>query len=406
VDRRLATAALEFEIAQEKASALGRLGRGLETTLSALRAFDAAHIQVATLSREDRQRRDRLVANAAQALWLWVTSVRSGSFATIRLAPDSRPVSGHRFTSRGTQPKSQSLHGSCGPLLCALAQQRPNPADEGRHEQRVGVAWQRRRSWQQLLAPEDSRGSDDEQDRVTRPRIRIGTANSLGILTRRRAVAHREVPAANAGTLPAGPAAVPESRTPSPIAKTRKPLATTSFPVRKYLMASNAEAITIPAASIAHSIACTFCWATMAPARPNAPPSARPTAAMMFIDLGIVSAECAAAKLLASSADRLLLPRLPTSCCIAANSGSVPELDSCTAAKQRSFDHLVGNGEQPGRKSQGQRFRGSQIDHELKLRRLHDGQVGGLLALENSAYGSPASGPNPFGARRCFVPAS
>jgi hypothetical protein len=69
VDRRLATAALEFEIAQEKASALGRLGRGLETTLSALRAFDAAHIQVAALSREDRRRRDRLVANAAQALW-------------------------------------------------------------------------------------------------------------------------------------------------------------------------------------------------------------------------------------------------------------------------------------------------------------------------------------------------
>src|SRR5438128_409934 len=34
-------AALDYEIAQEKASTLGRLGRGLERALDALRAFDA-----------------------------------------------------------------------------------------------------------------------------------------------------------------------------------------------------------------------------------------------------------------------------------------------------------------------------------------------------------------------------
>ena len=34
--------ALDYEIAQEKAATLGRLGRGLEAALAALRAFDAA----------------------------------------------------------------------------------------------------------------------------------------------------------------------------------------------------------------------------------------------------------------------------------------------------------------------------------------------------------------------------
>ena len=36
-----ANPALEYELAQEKASALGRLGRGLEAALDALRSFDA-----------------------------------------------------------------------------------------------------------------------------------------------------------------------------------------------------------------------------------------------------------------------------------------------------------------------------------------------------------------------------
>jgi len=59
-------AALEHEIAQEKASALGRLGRQLERALLALRTFDAAQ---AGAARHDRKRRDHLVAEAGQALW-------------------------------------------------------------------------------------------------------------------------------------------------------------------------------------------------------------------------------------------------------------------------------------------------------------------------------------------------
>ena len=62
-------AALEFEIAEERASALGRLGRGLEGALAALRSFDAE----AKLEANERQvRRDRLVAQAGEALWYLV----------------------------------------------------------------------------------------------------------------------------------------------------------------------------------------------------------------------------------------------------------------------------------------------------------------------------------------------
>src|SRR5215471_6974859 len=58
---------LEFEIAQEKAAALGRLGRGLEAALAALRSFDDA--QGPAASCENRRCRDELVAQAGQALW-------------------------------------------------------------------------------------------------------------------------------------------------------------------------------------------------------------------------------------------------------------------------------------------------------------------------------------------------
>jgi hypothetical protein len=61
--------ALEYEIAQEKASTLGRLGRALEAALAALKAFDAQTID-ATL--ETRAERKALVAEAGHALWIFV----------------------------------------------------------------------------------------------------------------------------------------------------------------------------------------------------------------------------------------------------------------------------------------------------------------------------------------------
>jgi hypothetical protein len=61
---------IDTEIIQEQASALGRLGRGLEAALQALRDFDAA--PSASQSDPDRKHRAVLVAEAGHALWLFV----------------------------------------------------------------------------------------------------------------------------------------------------------------------------------------------------------------------------------------------------------------------------------------------------------------------------------------------
>jgi hypothetical protein len=57
---------LEHEFAQEKASALGRLGRALEAALAALAEFDAGH---GSSPAERRASRAALVADASVALW-------------------------------------------------------------------------------------------------------------------------------------------------------------------------------------------------------------------------------------------------------------------------------------------------------------------------------------------------
>jgi hypothetical protein len=60
-------ATLDYELAQEKASSLGRLGRGLEAALAALREHDAKE-----LADGAREARRALVAEAGYALWLFV----------------------------------------------------------------------------------------------------------------------------------------------------------------------------------------------------------------------------------------------------------------------------------------------------------------------------------------------
>jgi hypothetical protein len=56
---------LEYEVAQERASALGRLGRRLEVALAALAACQRT-------ANSDRKIRDSLVEQAGYALWLYV----------------------------------------------------------------------------------------------------------------------------------------------------------------------------------------------------------------------------------------------------------------------------------------------------------------------------------------------
>src|ERR1035438_6323596 len=50
-----------------------------------------------------------------------------------------------------------------------------------------------------------------------------------------------------------------------------------------------------------------------------------------------------------------------------------------------SFDYLVSLGKQRRRYSEPKRFGGLEVDHHFEFRRLHDGQVGGLLAFESPA---------------------
>jgi hypothetical protein len=59
---------LNYETVQEQASALGRLGRGLEEALKALREFDAAY----THSGAPCEERQALVTAASHALWMFV----------------------------------------------------------------------------------------------------------------------------------------------------------------------------------------------------------------------------------------------------------------------------------------------------------------------------------------------
>jgi hypothetical protein len=63
--RRSGLATLEYEIAQERASALGRLGRRLEHALAVLAAYPKT-------VNFDRKFRDSLVEQAGYALWLYV----------------------------------------------------------------------------------------------------------------------------------------------------------------------------------------------------------------------------------------------------------------------------------------------------------------------------------------------
>jgi len=68
--------ALEYEIAQEQAAALGRLGRALERALAALSDHDAAqsrrHHEGAARSSPAASTRQQLVQEASYALWCFV----------------------------------------------------------------------------------------------------------------------------------------------------------------------------------------------------------------------------------------------------------------------------------------------------------------------------------------------
>ncbi|MBV9238076.1 MAG: hypothetical protein JOZ94_19745 [Xanthobacteraceae bacterium] len=62
-------AALDYEIVQEKAAALGRLGRQLERALGALARFDQDGVEDSDARLRERR---ALVADAGEALWYFM----------------------------------------------------------------------------------------------------------------------------------------------------------------------------------------------------------------------------------------------------------------------------------------------------------------------------------------------
>jgi hypothetical protein len=62
---------LDYEIVQERAAALGRMGRALEAALAKLREFDAAHHRPGAPAPAQQARRT-LVMEAGHALWMFV----------------------------------------------------------------------------------------------------------------------------------------------------------------------------------------------------------------------------------------------------------------------------------------------------------------------------------------------
>ena len=62
---------LNYEIVQEQAAALGRMGRALEAALAELREFDAAHPRAGAPVSTQKARRV-LVMEAGHALWMFV----------------------------------------------------------------------------------------------------------------------------------------------------------------------------------------------------------------------------------------------------------------------------------------------------------------------------------------------
>jgi hypothetical protein len=63
---------LADELAKEKATALGRMGRALEAALAELAAFDADHAREASSPEQRQPLRTSLVAAASVALWHFI----------------------------------------------------------------------------------------------------------------------------------------------------------------------------------------------------------------------------------------------------------------------------------------------------------------------------------------------
>src|ERR1700741_1332791 len=94
---------LDYELAQEQASALGRIGRALEEALAALREFEAAHPRSdAPTAAQDARR--TLVAKAGHALWMFVVQREACGLRDSRAVMSNHNVPGEVQQRMGHLP--------------------------------------------------------------------------------------------------------------------------------------------------------------------------------------------------------------------------------------------------------------------------------------------------------------
>jgi hypothetical protein len=98
---------LHEEFAQEKASALGRLGRALEAALDALARFDAGD-QRDTPSAEGRQLRATLVAEASDTLWHFVVQREACGLRDLRYVLRDYRVPNEVAARMGARPDERA----------------------------------------------------------------------------------------------------------------------------------------------------------------------------------------------------------------------------------------------------------------------------------------------------------
>jgi len=94
---------LNYEIVQEKAFALGRMGRALEEALARLREFDAAHPRCGPPASAQQARRT-LVTEAGHALWMFVVQREACGLRDSRIVMRDYDVPGEVQQCMGAVP--------------------------------------------------------------------------------------------------------------------------------------------------------------------------------------------------------------------------------------------------------------------------------------------------------------
>lgn len=102
---------LEYELVEEQAAALGRMGRALEAALAKLQDFDAAHPRDAA-PEAVRRARSTLVAAAGHALWMLTVQREACGLRDSRILMRNYGVPGEVQLRMGAPPSTHKRAGS------------------------------------------------------------------------------------------------------------------------------------------------------------------------------------------------------------------------------------------------------------------------------------------------------